>query len=115
MTSSNRNLNIDTEKKKTAIREQMTRGPTTFNRDITFTLVRCVMRRDYDIFEKWPDDSTIWRACVHGQFEAIRKVQELAELSENEFVVIDFKGAELSPAKQLQNNSRPFAKTATHG
>jgi len=73
------------------------------------------MQRDYDIFEKFPDGSTVWRACAHGQFEAIRKVQELANLSENEFVVIDFQGAELSPAKQMRSNSRPLAKTATHG
>ncbi len=73
------------------------------------------MRRDYDIFEKFPDGSTIWRACVHGQFEAIRKVQELAELSENEFMVIGFQGEDLPPAKQMRSNSRPLAKTATHG
>jgi hypothetical protein len=73
------------------------------------------MRRDYDIFEKFPDGPTIWRACVHGQFEAIRKVQELAKLSENEFVVIDFQGEELPAAKQMRSNSRPLAKTATHG
>ena len=47
------------------------------------------MRRDYDIFEKFPDGSSVWRACVSGQYEAQRKIQELAESSENEFFVID--------------------------
>jgi hypothetical protein len=34
------------------------------------------MRRDYDIFEKFPDGSTLWRACVAGQYEAQRKIAE---------------------------------------
>jgi len=47
------------------------------------------MRRDYDVFEKFPDGSTLWRACVCGRFAAQRKIQELAEHSENEFFTID--------------------------
>jgi hypothetical protein len=47
------------------------------------------MLRDFDIFEKLHDGSTIWRTCVSGQFEAERKLQELAEHSSNEFLVID--------------------------
>jgi hypothetical protein len=47
------------------------------------------MLPDFDIFEKFPDGSMIWRACVLGQFEAERKLQALAEHSKNEFVVID--------------------------
>ncbi len=56
------------------------------------------MRRDYDIFEKFPDGSTLWRACVSGRYETQRKVQEFAEFSENEFFVIDVQAAELLPA-----------------
>jgi hypothetical protein len=47
------------------------------------------MRHDYDIFEKFPDGSTLWRACISGRFETHRKMQELAERSENEFYAID--------------------------
>ena len=55
------------------------------------------MLRDFDIFEKFPDGSTIWRACVFGQFEATRKLQELAEHSHNEFIAIDIQAGEPLP------------------
>ena len=55
------------------------------------------MRRDYDIFEKFPDGSSVWRACVSGQYEAQRKLQELAERSENEFFGIDIQNNEALP------------------
>ena len=73
------------------------------------------MRRDYDIFEKFPDGSTLWRACVTGHFETKRRVQELGEDSENEFVVMNIQAEELPRAKPMRSNSRPLAKTATHG
>ena len=47
------------------------------------------MNRKYDVFEKFSDGSSNWRTCVAGQYEAERKLQELAEHSENEFVVIE--------------------------
>jgi hypothetical protein len=64
------------------------------------------MLRDYDIFEKFPDGSTIWRACVFGQFEAHRKLQDLGEKSPNEFVAIDIKAGEPLPVDLLRRNSR---------
>jgi hypothetical protein len=33
--------------------------------------------------------STLWRACVTGRFEAVRKMQELEEHSGNEFFLMD--------------------------
>jgi hypothetical protein len=47
------------------------------------------MRRDYDVFERFPDGSSLWLACVQGQFDTQRKIHELAEHSENEFFAID--------------------------
>ncbi len=47
------------------------------------------MRHEYDVFEKFPDGSTLWCATVLGRFEAIRKIQELREHSVNEFYAID--------------------------
>ena len=55
------------------------------------------MRRDFDIFEKFPDGSTLWRACVTGKFETQRKIQTLAEHSENKFYAIDIQVVELLP------------------
>jgi hypothetical protein len=46
------------------------------------------MLRDYDIFEKLPDGTVIWRACVFGKFDAERRAQELSKHSENEFTAI---------------------------
>jgi hypothetical protein len=46
------------------------------------------MRRDYEVFEKFSDGSTLWRASVNGQFEAQRKMQEFREHSENEFFIL---------------------------
>jgi hypothetical protein len=72
------------------------------------------MRRDFDIFEKFKDGSTIWRACVRGRFEAKRKMQELAEHSDNEFLVIDILAGHFLPVKvkAVRNDSRPLAKSA---
>jgi hypothetical protein len=50
-----------------------------------------MMLRNFDIFEKFPDGSLAWRASAFGQFEAERKLQELAEHSENEFLAVDIR------------------------
>jgi len=47
------------------------------------------MRREFDIFERFADGSSIWRVTVIGRYEAQRKIQELAEHSENAFFTID--------------------------
>jgi hypothetical protein len=75
------------------------------------------MRRDFDIFEKFPDGSTLWRACVPGRFEAQRKMQEFAEHSENEFYAIDIQAEDFLSvaAKAEDDDSWPSAKSATHG
>jgi hypothetical protein len=68
------------------------------------------MMRDYDIFEKFPDGSMIWRACVFGRDETHRKLRELAECSPNEFVAIDIHVGEPLPAIVYLNNSRANCK-----
>jgi hypothetical protein len=73
------------------------------------------MRRNYDIFEKFRDGSITWRASVSGKFEAKRKIQELMELSENEFVVIDDPAEEFIYAKTMRSISRQLTKTVTNG
>ena len=52
------------------------------------------MLRSFDIIEKFPDGSRIWRTCVFGRYEAERKLQELTEHSNNEFVTIDIQSGE---------------------
>ena len=70
------------------------------------------MRRDYDIFEKLPDGSTAWRTCVSGRFEAERRMQELAEFSPNEFLLIDIQAAEIPTSEIGGGNPQPRRKRA---
>jgi hypothetical protein len=73
------------------------------------------MRRDYDVFERFPDGSTLWRACVSGRYEAQRKMQELAEHSENRFFLIDIQAEVLLPPVSTRANSRPSTRSAAAG
>jgi hypothetical protein len=64
------------------------------------------MRSEYDIFEKLPDGSSIWRVCVPGQFDAERKLQDLAEHSVNEFFAVEIHSRQLQPLLVLRGSSR---------
>jgi hypothetical protein len=46
------------------------------------------MNREYDIFEKLPDGSVLWRDFVRGLETARPKLGELASSSTNEFFAI---------------------------
>jgi hypothetical protein len=70
------------------------------------------MRHSYDVFEKFPDGSTLWRACVSGKFEAQRKLQEFREISQNDFFVIDIQAADLLPPKLARKLWSPPNKRA---
>ena len=63
------------------------------------------MDRTYDIFEKFPDGCSIWRACVSGKYEVQRKLQELAEHSENEFFFVDLLSQDPVPINLPPRNS----------
>ena len=43
------------------------------------------MERTYDIFEKTKDGAMVWRAAIPGHEAAVRKLQEMAAQSPNEF------------------------------
>jgi hypothetical protein len=73
------------------------------------------MRREYDVFEKFHDGSTLWRACVAGRFEAQRKMDELAERSQSEFFLIDIKAGQHVSFNLTRANSRPSVKSAVAG
>ena len=73
------------------------------------------MRRDYDIFEKFPDGSTLWRASARGRFEAQRTIAQLAELSENEFFMIDIPAGEHIPYGLPRPSPQPSVKRAAAG
>jgi hypothetical protein len=73
------------------------------------------MRRNYDVFEKFPDGSTLWRACVAGRYEAQRKMHELAENSESEFFLIDIQAGQHLPFNLSRASTRLLIKTAAAG
>ncbi len=54
------------------------------------------MATTFDIFEVTPD-GYMWRCSVQGQYEKERKLQELAETSENQFYAVDLAAGELPP------------------
>ena len=68
------------------------------------------MRREYDVFERFPDGSSIWRATVSGRFETQRKIQEFAEQSQNNFFTIEIEAGELIPFQLTRRDSRPLTK-----
>jgi hypothetical protein len=54
------------------------------------------MATTFDIFEVTPD-GYIWRCTVQGQYEKDRKLQELAETSDNQFYAVNLAAGELPP------------------
>ena len=46
------------------------------------------MEREYDLFEVFPDGSLVWRDSVTGHENAIRRLRELVDLTDNEFRVM---------------------------
>jgi hypothetical protein len=71
------------------------------------------MRQLYDVFERFPDRSTLWRACVVGRFEANRRMQEFAEHSNNEFFLMAVPGEDFLPIIPPRRSERPLAKSAS--
>jgi hypothetical protein len=62
------------------------------------------MKREYDLFEKFPDGSSLWRASVSG-FETTRlRLKELACSAENQFYAIN-----LTTGEVVASNSEPNA------
>jgi hypothetical protein len=47
------------------------------------------MKRKYDLFEKFADGSTLWRACVQGLVGTQIHLKELAQCSGNQFYAIE--------------------------
>jgi hypothetical protein len=63
------------------------------------------MRREYDIFERFPDGSSLWRTCVCGRYKAERTMHELAEHAENDFFAIDVEAAAPLPVNFVRKAS----------
>ena len=70
------------------------------------------MKRAYNLFEKLPDGSTLWHACIIGRFEANRRLQEFAEHSENDFFLIEIPGEDFLRKISAPKSMRPMTKIA---
>ena len=70
--------------------------------------------RNFDIFEKFPNGSIVWRTCVFGKFEAERKLHELTEHSNNEFLAIEIQSGERLSIG-VHQESRQAIKKAANG
>ncbi len=70
--------------------------------------------RNFDIFEKFPNGSMNWRTCVFGKFEAERKLHELTEHSNNEFLAIEIQSGERLSIG-VHQKSRQGIKKAANG
>ena len=47
------------------------------------------MHRKFDLFEKFPDGSSLWRACVLGMEGTRHHLSELSKTSQNRFYAMD--------------------------
>jgi len=57
------------------------------------------MYREYDLFEKFPDGSSLWRASVQGLEGTHRHLRELARKSGNHFYAIDMVSGKIVHSK----------------
>jgi hypothetical protein len=55
------------------------------------------MTREYDLFERFPDGSSLWRASVSGLGNARIHLHELTRKSKNQFYAIDITAGKTLP------------------
>ena len=54
------------------------------------------MHHRFDLFEKFPDGSSLWRACVLGREGARHHLMELAKASKNHFYTINVENGKIT-------------------
>jgi hypothetical protein len=58
------------------------------------------MNRKYDVFEKFSDGSSLWRACVSGLENTRIHLHEMSRQSKNQFYAIDIAVGKVVRLKQ---------------
>jgi hypothetical protein len=53
------------------------------------------MNYEYDLFEKFPDGSSLWRDSIPGLEQTRLRLHELAQTSENQFYAINLATGEV--------------------
>jgi hypothetical protein len=69
----------------------------------------------YDLFEKFPDGSSLWRACVMGLEGARLHVLDLARRSSNEFYAMNVANGKIVPLNSPQAAFREELKMGRRG
>lgn len=62
------------------------------------------MNREYDIFERLPDGTDLWKDYVVGLEQARRKLQELAAQSKNEHYAIHTPTKDIAARVNIPNS-----------
>ena len=65
------------------------------------------MNDEYDLFEKFPDGSSLWRDSIHGIEKTRRRLKELARVSVNQFYAINLANGEVL-AFDSERDARTF-------
>jgi len=66
---------------------------------------------EYDLFEKFPDGSSLWRACVIGLEGARLHMFDLAQHSSNKFYAINVVSGKIVPLDLQHDAFRILPKT----
>ena len=62
--------------------------------------------RDYDVFEEFPDGSTVWRACVFGMENVELKLRELAKETTNKFFALSLQDRSQAVSRRLKSSRK---------
>lgn len=68
---------------------------------------------DYDVFEEFPDGSTIWRACVFGMENVELKLRELAKETTNKFFALSLQDRSEAVIRPLKSSRRQELRRAS--
>jgi len=71
------------------------------------------MKHSYDLFEKFPDGSSLWRACVVGLRGTRLHMLDLARRSPNQFYALHIVSGKLVPLDLHHGAFNVHAKTGT--
>ena len=71
------------------------------------------MKHEYDLFEKFPDGSSLWRDSVPGIESTRLQLQELARRSENQFYAINLTTGETAAFDSEDDAHRFHAPSMT--
>jgi hypothetical protein len=69
--------------------------------------------RDYDVFEEFPDGSTLWRACVFGMANVELKLRELAVETTNKFFALSLQDRSQAVIRPLKSSRRQEFRRAS--